>query len=82
MTGPDGALWFTESKGAIGRITTSGQVTQYPVPDSESAGPDQITVGPDGASGILTHLQGLIGRITTSGQVTTYAEIAGNPKGS
>ena len=31
--GPDGALWFTESnQGVIGRITTSGLVTQYSIP--------------------------------------------------
>src|SRR5258705_107180 len=31
--GPDGALWFTESAGnAMGRITTAGVVTKYPLP--------------------------------------------------
>ena len=40
--GPDGALWFTETlpnpggsipTGKIGRITTAGAITEYPVPD-------------------------------------------------
>lgn len=31
--GPDGALWFTENRGTkIGRITTAGIVTEFPVP--------------------------------------------------
>ena len=30
--GPDGALWFTAGA-YIGRITTPGVVTEYPVPD-------------------------------------------------
>ena len=48
--GPDGALWFTEygPKDKIGRITTAGVITQYPVPTSNS-GLDGITAGPDGA---------------------------------
>ena len=33
MVGPDGALWFTEQFGFnIGRITTSGQITEYALP--------------------------------------------------
>jgi hypothetical protein len=47
--GPDGALWFTESFASqIGRITTSGVVTEYPTP-TPSSNPSGITVGPDGA---------------------------------
>src|ERR1019366_4686945 len=46
----DGALWFTEyyPVGKIGRITTGGVITEYPLPDSE-VGPFEITTGPDGA---------------------------------
>ena len=29
-TGPDGALWFTEAGGKIGRITTAGKITEFP----------------------------------------------------
>jgi streptogramin lyase len=48
-TGPDGALWFTESHGdQIGRITTNGEVTEYPIPTAGAFAAD-ITVGPDGA---------------------------------
>jgi virginiamycin B lyase len=46
--GPDGALWFADGgNDAIGRITTSGAVTEYPVP-TIGANPVGIAVGPDG----------------------------------
>src|SRR5687767_7975121 len=41
--GPDGALWFTEENGhKIGRITTDGAITEYPIPTVPSA-PGEIT---------------------------------------
>jgi len=47
-TGSDGALWFAESTaGAIGRITTGGAYTQYPVFAARS-NPLDLTNGPDG----------------------------------
>ncbi len=68
-TGPDGALWFTENLASqIGRVTTAGQFTEYPVPNTE---PYSITSGPDGALW-FTEGSGNIGRITTSGLVTEY----------
>jgi hypothetical protein len=46
--GPDGNLWFTEnSVNQIGRITTTGAITQYPAPTANSV-PNGITTGPDG----------------------------------
>ena len=46
---PDGALWFTEVDGnKIGRITTAGVISEYPVPTAGSR-PYWITAGPDGA---------------------------------
>ena len=45
--GPDGALWFPEggANPRIGRITTAGAVTEFPITNS----PGGITAGPDGA---------------------------------
>lgn len=60
-TGPDGAMWFTDDgylQGSarvgqsIGRITTSGAITMYPVTTGlmvSAEGPIDITAGPDGA---------------------------------
>ena len=45
VTGPDGACWFAENGDAkIGRMTTSGQVTEYTV----QGNPVDIADGPDG----------------------------------
>src|ERR1700737_3947511 len=31
--GPDGNLWFIDSSGQVAKMTTSGVVTAYPIPD-------------------------------------------------
>ena len=76
VAGPDGALWFTE-KGAdrIGRITTSGVVTEFPV--TAGSQPDAITAGPDGALWYTESGASKIGRITTAGVVTDFAVAPG-----
>ena len=60
--GPDGALWFTEpANSAIGRITTSGAVTETKVPGACQVGyscptmpkPIGIVTGADGALWII-----------------------------
>lgn len=76
--GPDGALWFTASGGCfeespsaclifvateIGRITTSGVITEYPTPATVK-GLWGIAAGPDGAMW-FTDPDGSVGRITT-----------------
>jgi len=71
--GPDGALWFTETNGAkIGRITTSGVVTEFPLPAGSQ--PLDIIAGPDGALwfGDSGSPGLMIGRITTSGAITQF----------
>jgi streptogramin lyase len=71
--GPDGALWFTENKtNKIGRITTSGAVTEFTIPTANS-GAEGIAAGPDGALWFTENKANQIGRITTSGAVTEYA---------
>jgi virginiamycin B lyase len=70
VTGPDGALWFTLPQGSIGRITTNGIVTNYPLPGSGDS-PQGIASGPDGALW-FTVSSGKIGRITTDGSITQY----------
>jgi virginiamycin B lyase len=70
-TGPDGNLWFTCGY-SIGRMSTSGAVTQFPV--SKTVGDGTLTAGPDGniwfpEGGWPTGSS--IGRITMTGQVLT-----------
>jgi streptogramin lyase len=97
-TGPDGALWFTGVPGEVGRITTSGVVSEFAVPDvpppagspagtaSTPATLSAITSGPDGALW-FSGVPGEVGRITTAGAVTEFAvpdipPPAGSPAGT
>jgi streptogramin lyase len=64
-TGPDNALWFTDYYGGadtVGRVTTSGGITEYPIPTS-GAYPMGITAGSDGALWFTEYNSGKIGRI-------------------
>lgn len=71
-TGPDGNLWFTESDAnAIGRITTSGSIAEFPVPTPASQ-PSGIASGPDGNLWFAERDGDKIGRIDTSGNVTEF----------
>jgi len=74
--GPDGNLWFTDqgSPTAIGRISTSGVITEFTV-----AGlPVDITTGPDGNLWFTDERGGTanaaaIGRITPTGTITLFS---------
>jgi streptogramin lyase len=44
--GPDGNLWFTQNVGGIGRITPTGDITEFAIP-SPNSGPVEIAAGPD-----------------------------------
>jgi len=62
-TGPDGAIWFTERYGnALGRVTTSGEFTELPVPTPDGF-PFGIAPGPDGAMWFTEYSANKIGRI-------------------
>ncbi len=70
VTGPDGALWFTEVQGDIARLTTGGTLTQYPVPGGSSSRLGGIAVGSDGALWFTENAA--IGRINTGGKMTSF----------
>jgi len=89
VAGPDGRLWFTESNpatteptgpdddqgtGYVAAITTSGAVSEYPVPTA-NAQPRGITVGPDGALWFTERRGNRVGRVTTGGEVTEFNEL-------
>jgi len=71
--GPDGNLWFTESGvgSKIGRITTAGVLTEFPIPTALSK-PTGITAGPDGNLWFTEYYGNKIGRITTAGVITEF----------
>ena len=76
VAGSDGAMWFTESA-AIGRITLSGEIQQFPLPMGAGTGsPYQIAAGPDDNVWFVEYLPegvGRVGRMTTSGKLTEFA---------
>jgi len=66
--GPDGNFWFTEYfKDRIGRMTPSGEITEFPV----GSRPLGITSGPDGNLWFAGGAK--VGRITPAGRVTEFA---------
>jgi streptogramin lyase len=75
--GSDGALWFGEGNGSIGRITTSGAISNYgPAND-----PMGIASGSDGALWYTNSLSNTIGRLTTGGAASSYPVGVGEPNG-
>ncbi len=64
----DGNIWFGEEHGhKVGRITPSGQITEFPVPESAAS----LAVGPEGDIWFSQGQQGLA-RITPTGEVSTF----------
>src|SRR5712692_131955 len=88
VTGPDGNLWFTENGGAvgygaIGRMTTSGSVTEFRLPTFNSS-PVGITGGPAGTQNLWFTEQNTnrIGEITIGGMLTQFTlPLAGSQPG-
>ena len=73
--GPDGDLWFTEQQAnQIGRITPTGQVTEFSAGITPGSGPYGITAGPDGNIWFTESNASQIGRITSTGQVTEFSK--------
>ncbi len=70
--GADGNLWFTESAGRIGRITTAGVITEF------SAGlsfrPGSIALGPDGNMWFTERAGAKVGKITPAGVITEFSQ--------
>lgn len=68
--GPDGNLWFSEYGGdRVGRITTDGVVTEFPVGD----GPGGLAVGSDGNIWFAELNANKIGRLTPAGVLTEFS---------
>jgi streptogramin lyase len=80
VAGPDGALWFNEQNGfAVGRITTAGVVTEFPVPrasySANGDGPTTI-VSSGGNLWTLANVGSTIDEVSIAGTVTQrYANL-------
>ncbi len=72
--GPDNAIWFTDVNGYIGRTTTQGSVTEYPIPSQSSTSggsiPVGIAAGLDGNLWFTEQNGNRIGLITAGGPIT------------
>ena len=69
--GSDGALWFVEQGGEIGRLTVQGQLTEFPLPGRAPI-PGGIAAGQDQALWFTDANSGTIGRITVQGRITEF----------
>jgi len=79
-TGADGNVWFTNTvRNEISRITPTGSVTEFAVPDT----PFAITAGPDGNLWFVEQLANAIGRLGLDGTVTEFPipTASANPQG-
>ncbi len=79
--GPDGALWYTDANHSrIGRMTSTGEVQEFPVPDEAASPfewgrpePASIVAGPEGEYMYFVDSgDDSIGRISMSGEVVEY----------
>jgi streptogramin lyase len=78
--GPDGALWYTDSRGLIGRMSPQGAVREYAIPDHSPPYepgaarplPLGIVPGADGRMYFTDPGDNAIGTVTMTGQITEY----------
>jgi virginiamycin B lyase len=80
--GQSGTLWFTETMPtggpnpvAIGSISTSGLVAEYPVPNAASAQLQGIALGSDGNVWFVDSGNDAIGTITPAGVISMHGGI-------
>lgn len=73
--GNDGALWFTEMRDRVGRITTDGIITEYGrgIPHRSSIG--GIIAGRDGAMWFTLYHGMVLARMTADGSLTQYHDL-------
>lgn len=68
--GPDGNVWFTEEAGRIGRITSEGTITEFPLGSGRI--PGSIADGPDGSLWFTDTGSNSIGQISLTGTVNEF----------
>jgi streptogramin lyase len=79
VVGPDGALWFAESPGYLGRISTAGALSESVIPGNYNA--FFLCTGPDnalwiGAQNMSTGVSAIMRR-DANGSFTTYTLASG-----
>jgi RHS repeat-associated protein len=77
--GSDGNLWFAGGADTVGKVTPSGAVSDYTIPNSD-AWPGGIAQGPSGSLRFAESGSGGIGTVSTSGSFGTTASTTGSPQ--
>jgi streptogramin lyase len=67
IAGGDGNLWYTAQGTTVGRLTTTGEATNF---TSKGVDPFGITIGPDGAVWFAEFQQNAVGRVDFAGNTT------------
>jgi streptogramin lyase len=70
VKGPDGTLWFGEI-GHIGRITTAGLITHFPLPGQNTSATG-VSAGADGNVWFTNPGANTVGRISPTGTIRQY----------
>ena len=77
-TGPDANLWYTACNNInvckIGRITPTGEITNFSIGGTNSTKLNSITLGPDGNLWFTDSYGDRIGRITPDGIITLFSD--------
>ncbi len=78
VAGADGHLWYSSvvtGRSVVGRISTSGEIVEFPLSGKDPRCPNGLTVGPDGEIWFVegcSSFGAAVSRITPSGTVTTF----------
>ena len=80
--GPDGAMWFTEIRDGIGRITPSGRITEFAHALPHRSSPGGIVAGPDGALWFTLWHGNVLGRVTTDGRIALHRGLVTASRGN
>ena len=65
---PDGNMWFSESRGAIGKVTPQGVITEY----AAAGVPEGIAIGSDGNVYVTEWTGNNIGKLTPAGVYVSF----------
>jgi virginiamycin B lyase len=81
VKGPDGALWFGGWDEILGRMTTTGKTSFFPLSPKPVQVSDLVS-GPDGRLWIADDISAAILRVTTKGAVSQLMTVSGVPAGN
>ena len=71
--GPDGNIWFTdEGANAVGRVSSSGALVEFPIPTASAAPATGIAAGPDGNVWVTENATSKLASVTPAGIVTEH----------